>query len=480
MKKHGFADVIVGLDYGDEGKGRITDEQLSTGNYAVAARFNGGNNAGHTITAPGGEKLILNAIPSGVLHEGMVNYIGSGCVVDPVHLRRVEIPRVEKVKKLDGNLKISAWATAITPLHILADRLGDKMIGTTGKGIGPAYAARVKRADGDVIQNLRLGDILANTDQAADLLKKHYMELARRMEHKEQLDYHAISDQILEFIDAVEYLQKRGFIEHDLLWLTDQVEQGQNVLMEGAQAYGLDVGAGIVPFTTSSHTIAGNAYVGGDLSAKFHRKIMGVAKLITSRVGSGPFVGEYGGARSEAYCAEKDEHGRTKFTRDFERDNYDVDSMLRAEDPFKFGIGLRIKTAEYGATTGRPRRLGAIDTYRLGRAARHSGVDELYLTKFDDLQHFKDASLFDGKLPVIGSYAINGNRINYLPINSTELTKVEPVYSHLPLPEDIRHLDKKEQLPENARSFVEIIQHETRAKVVGLGTGPERGQMHYL
>lgn len=466
----GRADIIVGLDYGDEGKGRITDQKLESGEYSVVARFNGGNNAGHTIIDPQGEKIILNAIPSGVLYPNMINYVGSGSVVDPTHLVKTEIPRVEKSAKLDGRLKISALATAITPIHILDDRLGDKMIGTTGKGIGPAYTAKVKRAQGDVIHNLRLAEILANPVRAKLTLEAHLAELWKKCKREgRELSIKELDAQLEEFIESTLILEKRGFIEKDNLWLTKQVEAGRNVLMEGAQAYGLDVGLGIVPFTTSSHTFAGNAFVGGDLSPRVMGRIFGVSKLIPSRVGSGPFVGELGGNKSETYCAEKKADGSPRYSLTEEANMYIADELLRSDDPFEFGVGLRMKTAEYGATTGRPRRVGIIDLYRMANAARHTGIDELFLTKFDSLKIFEGNNLFKGKLPVIIGYRRDGRMIDYVPATSDELSSVEPMVELVNIPEI---MDEK--------AFVEMVQQSTRARVAGLGVGPGRNEMRYL
>lgn len=503
----GYADIIVGLDYGDEGKARITDIKLESGNYSVVARFNGGNNAGHTLILADGSKLVLHSVPSGVLYKNIINYIGSGCVVDPVFVAFTEIPGMPKSIDLTGRLKISTLCTAITPVHILWDRLTGALIGTTGRGIGPAYTDKARRTDGDVLRNIRLADILIDSEQARKTILAHYnkilqllhfpnnlvmlsayclknglkFENASQVELVQIFDHHQdMQEQIKNFIDACKDLKRNGFLEPDPLWLTKQVEVGQNVLMEGAQAYGIDVTYGAVPYTTSSSTVASNAYVGGDLSAKFHRKVFGVTKAICSRVGAGPFVGEFGGSESETYCAAKDEKGQVLYPQTKEKAMYNPDELMKSENVLELGIALRMKTGEYGATTGRPRRIGMVDLMRLKSAIHRTGVDELYITKVDCLTHYQSNALFDGQIPVITKYKSYKVEIDHVPVTAHELYRVTPVISRLASFGDISHVRSVADLPSEVRAFVQFVEQFTSCQVAGIGVGPGRDEMVYF
>lgn len=501
----GRSDVIVGLDYGDEGKGRFTDIMLESGKYQVVVRFNGGNNAGHTLFTKDGKKIILNSIPSGILYPEITNYIGSGCVVDPVHLVHKEIPLVRDYIKSADQLKISALATAISPIHILWDRVTGALVGTTGNGIGPAYADKARRSEGDLLRNLRLADILLNPLKAQKTLLRQYDELLSVLKLPQHLDIvmaccskHKINiqntsqesmvealakqlqmqSQISTFIESTLCLQQDGFIEKDDLWLTDQVENGKSVLMEGAQAYGLDVTFGQTPYTTSSPTFAGNAYVGGDLSPKFHNRIIGITKAIASRVGGGPFVGEFGGKKSEVYCDAKNEEGGPLYNQEKEVELYNMEEMLSSEDPFEFGVGLRMATGEYGARTKRPRRLAKIDANRIARAARKTGIDEMYITKVDDLTNYSKST--NSQIPIITGYQSNGQRLDYIPATAEELYQIKPELIHLAAFGDISQIRQQNDLPPEAQQFIDFMQKTVRCRIAGIGVGPGRDEMVYL
>lgn len=473
MAKHeGFVDVVAGLAFGDEGKGRVIDGMLETGEYGIVARYNGANNAGHSLVLKNGMVLVLNAMPSGVLYPHVTCYIGSGCVVDPVNLYENEIPKVQRAQiDLKGRFKISTAATAITPIHILLDGVNGGHIGTTGKGVGPAYVSRAARATGSINENLRFAEILENHALAREVMESQYERLVKHNLIKPVPD---IGRMIAKFLVAVKSLDLQGFFERDSLWMTKQVKAGKNVLMEGAQAYGLDVTLSPVPFSTSSSTLADNAFVGGDISARYHRKVIGVSKLITSKVGAGPFVGEYGGNRSEIHCAEKNDNGKTKYTKDFEAKMFVAQELLKSEDPFLFGIGLRMVTGEYGATTGRPRRLGMLDLRFMAAAAQRSGIDELVLTKMDCLRYFEGRA----SVPVITGYRLNGEEIDYVPITAKEIEGVEPLVEEMAIPERLsREIARFDQLPSNSRALIGRIQHETGVRVGAIGIGPGREEM---
>ncbi len=469
-KQEGFVDVLEGIVYGDEGKGDIVDEKLAHGEYDISARKNGANNAGHNVVTETGEKLILNAIPSGVKYRNIICYIGSGCVVDPTHLIEKEIPDIERVGlSLDERFKISLAATAITPIHRILDGENGKDIGTTGKGVGPAYVSRALRANGKILENLRFAEILANHSATRETLLTQYDRL---LKHKLIGEVPDIDHRIARFLVAVQMLNHRGYLEKDTNWLTNEVKGGKNVLMEGAQAFGLDAVLGAAPFVTSSSCVEGSAFVGGDVPARYHRKTIGVASLVPTRVGNGPFVGEFGGERSEIYCAEKDEKGETKHNKTFEARKYVMSQMLQSDDPFIFGIGLRMATENYGATTGRPRRVGRIDLKLLSAAALRSGLNELVLTKMDCLRYFESM----GYVPVITGYELDGKSLNHMPITADELYLVKTVEEKFDLPEDIRGVARFEDLPKNAKALVDRIQRETGTKVSIIGIGP--GKQH--
>ena len=291
--KAGFSDVLIGLQYGDEGKARIIDTIAEE--YDVIARFNGGSNAGHTIET-GGVRISLHQIPSGVFYRDKLLYVGSGCVVNPVKLT-AEIREVESVGvSLDERFHISGLATLVQPHHVLVDRLTGSAIGTTGQGIGPAYSDRAKRLDGARLLNIRVGDLLSDRAKTFGMVSEN---LVHTVSHRKLVDFDI--DQAMEaFAETAGAIVK--FIEPDTLFMSKLADKGLNVLFEGAQSFMLDVVKGSVPYVTSSATLAAAAYVGGDLPPKLHRKTIGVAKAIMSRVGWGPFVSELGGARSEDYC----------------------------------------------------------------------------------------------------------------------------------------------------------------------------------
>jgi len=511
MKK-GKVDVVVGLSLGDEGKGRFVDILADTDQYKYIARFNGGNNAGHTLISPSKRKLILNLIPSGVFKPETVNYVGSGCVVDPVNLVQKEIPSVQKEVDLHERLKVSAFATAITPLHIFWDKVTGAKIGTTGKGIGPAYADKMTRTDGVFVTNFRLAEVLANPKEVKSTLEDRfemmmkiclldeYFPLFKMFAEKNGLDVtkdklllidefkskYKISEQIQVFLDSVKKLAELNFIEFDKLKLNKELAAGKSVLAEGAQAYGLDISYSPVPYSTSSNTISGNAFVGGDMSPAFLGKVYGVYKIIDSRVGMGRLIGEFGGNRSEIYCDEKNADGSPKFSRDFEAENYDFEQFIKSNDDFEVGVALRHFTGEYGATTGRPRRLRVPNLVALTEAIAANGVTDLFITKFDCLHLYSQMTLFNGKLPVIDSYNLNGRILDYTPATNSEIEQISPNYSFLDIPEKIDSSEKNLVNFPNANALVEYINKKCLAvvggdfRIAGVGVGPGRDEVIYL
>lgn len=450
----GFADVLVGLQYGDEGKAKIIDALAPR--YDVIARFNGGANAGHTIDTPSG-RIALKQLPSGVFHPHATLYIGSGCAINPWKLAD-EIEQLREMGiSLEGRLHISARAALVQPHHIAMDRRGSGTIGTTGNGIGPCYADRAMRVRHDTRVNLMLGDLLKNEADTITSMR----DVFTRMINAEG----GTSPWIAEMSDMLLGLPKvtqtlRGYIEPDRGWLTDRVRGGANVLFEGAQSVLLDVVDGSQPYVTSSHTVPAYAYVGGDLSPKYHRRTIGVAKAIMSRVGRGPFPSELGGERSAQYChgASQSHVGAAE-----EQVRYSPDALLRSNDPFDVGTALRMLTGEYGTGTGRPRRIGMLDLAQLREVVKAHAVDCVYLNKVDCLAHYFHSAYQGIPMrvhPDVLSSEVMPDVLIYPGLNEHSLT-----------------LGREGTLDAAMHSFVDFVERHIGAPLAGIGLGPERASL---
>jgi adenylosuccinate synthase len=466
MKVHGYSDVLIGLQYGDEGKARVVD--LMAKDYDIIARFNGGANAGHTIVFDG-IKIALHQVPSGVFYEDKILYIGSGCVVDIVRLAK-EIKEVESHGlNLKGRLHISSQCSLVQPHHIMIDTLTGGKIGTTNRGIGPCYADKARRMVGDRIVNIRIGDLHHEPQLYFQSIQENYVAESRIWG---QITNGNVSEEMTELMSAFE--QIKDYIEVDTLWMEKQVYNGKKVLFEGAQSSMLDISKGAIPFVTSSSTIASAAYVGGDLSIKYHRKVIGVAKAIISRVGNGPFTSELGGAESEKYASESNPDGTTKNSYTLEK-SFDVDILIKSERDFEVGTALRILSYEYGSTTGRPRRVGFLDLVQLKYSARMNGVDELVITKMDVLKEFNRTR--KQKIPLVVKYSLNNREIDFIPASASSYYKTIGKTQEMPCFEsDIQEVKKFLNLPIECQDLVKFIENYTECKVVGLGVGPERDQ----
>jgi adenylosuccinate synthase len=466
MKVHGYSDVLIGLQYGDEGKARVVD--LMAKDYDIIARFNGGANAGHTIVFDG-IKIALHQVPSGVFYEDKILYIGSGCVVDIVRLAN-EIKEVESHGlNLKGRLHISSQCSLVQPHHIMIDTLTGGKIGTTNRGIGPCYADKARRMVGDRIVNIRIGDLHHEPQQYFQSIQENYVAESRIWG---QITNGNVSEEMTELMNAFE--QIKDYVEVDTLWMEKQVYNGKKVLFEGAQSSMLDISKGAIPFVTSSSTIASAAYVGGDLSIKYHRKVIGVAKAIISRVGNGPFTSELGGAESEKYASESNPDGTTKNSYNLEK-SFDVDTLIKSESDFEVGTALRILSYEYGSTTGRPRRVGFLDLVQLKYSARMNGVDELVITKMDVLKEFNRTK--KQKIPLVVKYSLNNREIDFIPASASSYYKTIGKTQEMPCFEsDIQEVKEFANLPIECQDLVKFIEDYTECKVVGLGVGPERDQ----
>jgi adenylosuccinate synthase len=419
--------VVLGAQWGDEGKGKATDllgaDRAGAIDYCV--RYQGGNNAGHTIVVDG-EKFATHLLPSGVLTPGCTPVIGNGVVMDA----RVLLAEIDGLveRGVDATrLLVSANAHLITSYHTEIDKvterfLGKSKIGTTGRGIGPAYADKINRI------GVRAADvfdekILAEKVEAALETKNH---LLVKVYNRRAIQVEEILDEIGDYADRL-----KPMVADTSLVLNQALDRGDTVLFEGAQATMLDVDHGTYPFVTSSNPIAGGVGAGAGIGPRRIDRIIGVVKAYTTRVGSGPFPTE-----------------------------------LHDED----GERLRQVGAEFGTTTGRPRRCGWYDAVIARYAARINGLTEFFLTKLDCLGEWDE-------IPVCVGYEIGGERVDEMPMTQTEFHHARPVYEMLPgWRSDISGCRSFEDLPRNAQSYVRRLEELSGASFWGIGVGPGREQ----
>lgn len=417
-----MVDVILGLQWGDEGKGKIVD--FFAPDYDVVARFQGGPNAGHTLYVEN-KKVVLHQIPSGIFHQNTINLIGGGVVLDPVTLKK-ECDLVASfgidVKK---NLYISERTNIIVPTHRALDKAsetskGTEKIGSTLKGIGPAYMDKTGR------NALRVGDILDKS------FTTNYIKL--RLKHQRLLDNFHFNEDISEwedeFFDAIEFLRSLNIVNGEY-FLNDKISAGQKILAEGAQGSMLDIDFGTFPYVTSSNTISAGVCTGLGVAPQKIKKVIGVTKAYCTRVGSGPFPTEL-----------FDETGEQ----------------------------LRKKGSEFGATTGRPRRCGWIDLVALQYACMINGVTQMVMTKADVLDSFDE-------LKMCTSYLVNGQERKEIPFQIAKV-KIEPVYkSFNGWNTDTTSAADKNDLPAAMINYVHFINEFTGADVKYVSNGPGREQI---
>jgi len=422
--------VVVGAQWGDEGKGKVVD--LLTEHAQVVVRFQGGNNAGHTLVV-GGQKTVLHLIPSGILHQGKSCVIGNGVVVDPsVLVVEIDGLRQKGVLKSDAQLLISGSAHVIFPWHKLLDSFREKArggsaIGTTGRGIGPAYEDKAAR-HGIRVRDLLYPDRLnRKVSERLPQALEELRELARAAKVAvPQLETQQI---VTEYAGLGERL--KPFVGDSSLFLSQQVAKGARILFEGAQGTLLDVDHGTYPFVTSSNCVAGNAAVGSGLGPTVIDKVMGITKAYTTRVGGGPFPTEL-------------------------------------NNP----VGERLRTIgdEFGATTGRPRRCGWLDAVVLRFSARVNGLWGLALTKMDVLSGLEEVQL-------CVAYELDGQRLEELPVDFEDVEKVKPIYETLPgWSEPLSGVRSFEELPANAKRYIRRIEQVSGVPVVCVSVGAERGE----
>ena len=416
--------VLIGAQWGDEGKGKATDLLGERVQWVV--RYQGGNNAGHTVVLPDGQDFALHLIPSGILTPGVTNVIGNGVVVDSGVLLE-ELAGLESRGIDTGRLLVSADAHLIMPYHVEIDKvteryLGKAKIGTTGRGIGPAYQDKVARV-GVRAQDLLDEKILRQKVEAALEFKNQVLV---KVYNRRALDPDQVVDTVLE--QGAHFAHR---IADTRLLLDEALSRGETVLLEGSQGTLLDVDHGTYPFVTSSNPTAGGACAGAGIGPTRITAVMGILKAYTTRVGSGPFPTEL-----------KDE----------------------------MAVRLRKTGGEIGVTTGRPRRVGWFDAV-IGRyAARVNGITDFFLTKLDVLSGLET-------VPVCVAYEIDGRRVEEMPMTQTDLHHAVPVYEELPgWWEDVSHCRTFEDLPVAAQDYVQRVQELCRAPVSAIGVGPGRDQ----
>jgi adenylosuccinate synthase len=417
-----MVDVILGLQWGDEGKGKIVD--YFAPQYDIIARFQGGPNAGHTLYVDG-KKIVLHQIPSGIFHQNTINIIGNGVVLDPVTLKR-ECDAVAAfgidVKK---NLFISQRTNLIVPTHRALDKAselskGDGKIGSTLKGIGPAYMDKTGR------NALRVGDL------ADKSFITNYIKL--RLKHQKLLDNFNFNEDISaweeEFFEAIEFLRSLNIVNGEY-FINNKISQGKKVLAEGAQGTMLDIDFGTFPFVTSSSTISAGVCTGLGVAPQKIKEVLGVTKAYCTRVGGGPFPTELEDSTGEL---------------------------------------LRKVGSEFGATTGRPRRCGWIDLVALKYTCMINGVTQLVMTKADVLDAFTE-------LNVCGSYNINGVEKEEVPFQMTRV-KLNPVYKAFEGWNcDTTQIKDAAKMPQNMSTYIDYINQYTGAPVKYVSNGPGREQI---
>ena len=418
--KQGKVDVLLGLQWGDEGKGKVVD--LLTPNYDVIARFQGGPNAGHTLEFEG-EKYVLRSIPSGIFQGGKVNIIGNGVVLAP-DLFMQEAKELEKSgHSLENRLHISRKAHLIMPTHRVLDAAyealkGKNKVGTTGKGIGPTYTDKVSR------NGLRVGDIFENFEEKYAAHKARHEQMLKALNYT---DYD-ITEVEKTWLEGIEYMRRFKIVDSEFE-INGLLQSGKSVLCEGAQGTMLDVDFGSYPFVTSSNTICAGACTGLGIGPNKIGDVFGIMKAYCTRVGAGPFPTEL----------------------------FD-----------ETGAKIRDLGHEYGAVTGRERRCGWIDLVALRYAIMVNGVTKLIMMKSDVLDGFDT-------IKACVAYKQNGEEIDHFPYNIEE--GIEPVYKELKgWNTDMTKMTSEEQFPEEFKAYVKFLEDELQTPIAIISIGPDRDQ----
>lgn len=414
--------VLVGSQWGDEGKGKIVD--ILSERYEIVVRYQGGANAGHTVQV-GDQQFILHLIPSGILRENVLCFIGNGVVIDPKALLD-EIKLLEGMGiNIEGRLFISQNAHLIMPYHKLLDSIsesGNSKIGTTGRGIGPCYIDKYARKGIKIVDLLDRKvleeKIKFNIEEKNNLLKKVY--------NQEELNVDAIIKEYIEFDKAID-----PYITDVPTVLNNAIDEGKSILLEGAQGALLDVDFGTYPFVTSSNPTSGGASTGSGIPPTKISSVIGIVKAYTTRVGLGPFPTELLG---------------------------------------EVGENLRKIGAEYGATTGRPRRCGWFDAFLLSYSRMINGIERAAITKLDVLSNFD-------QIKVCVAYEIQGKKLKSFPTDMNKLMNVTPVYETLPgWKTNLTNIKDYNDLPTEAKDYLQFISHTSGFEISIISVGPKRDQ----
>ena len=422
--------ILIGAQWGDEGKGRVVDWLAASAD--IVARYAGGDNAGHTV-ALDGDVYKLHLIPSGILHSNVVSIMGNGMVINPVNLvREIQALRKLGLRITPERLVISSRAHIITPAHIALDRasesaLGEAKIGTTLRGIGPAYLDKTGRA------GIRMGDMLLDVEEFAERLVSA-IDASNADLHAQGLESLDARAAAQAYLDAADFL--RPYIKDVSIYLHEALKAGKQVVCEGAQGTLLDIDHGSYPFVTSSSPTAGGALTGLGVGPLFVERVLGVAKAFSTRVGGGPMPTELDG---------------------------EIAQRLR-------GSGDNFWD-EFGTTTGRPRRCGWLDVVMLRYAVGVNGLSELMLTKMDILSGLEE-------LKLATAYEIDGQRCLYPPVTNAQLERAKPIYETLPgWSEDISNCRNFQDLPAAARQYIGRVAELCDTPIDIVSVGPERDQL---
>lgn len=420
------ATVLVGSQWGDEGKGKIVD--LISSGFEIVVRYQGGANAGHTVEI-GDKKYILHLIPSGILREKVICVIGNGVVIDPTALLEEIALLKQNNISVEGRLFISHNAHLIMPYHKLLDSInesGNNKIGTTGRGIGPCYIDKYAR------KGIRIVDLLNRTELEKKIREnlKEKNEILQKIHSHAGLDVDSIVKEYLEFDLTID-----KYIKDAPAYLNRAMDEGKSVLLEGAQGTFLDIDHGTYPYVTSSSPTSGGACTGSGIPPTRIDSVIGIVKAYTTRVGNGPFPTE----------------------------------LLDDE-----GEKLRKIGAEFGATTGRPRRCGWYDAFLVAYSKMINGITSVALTKLDVLSGFE-------KIKVCVGYEINGKKLKTFPTNVDQLNLVKPVYETLEgWNVDITSCENYDDLPGKTKDYLDFISRESGIKIDIVSVGPKRKQTFYV
>ena len=420
--------VLVGTQWGDEGKGKVVDRYGERAAWVV--RYQGGNNAGHTLVVDG-IKTVLHLVPSGILHPNVRCAIGNGVVVDPEILQDELRMLDDKGVVTDGRLFVSYGAHLIMPYHKRLDLAREAMrgvdkIGTTGRGIGPAYEDKIAR------RGIRIAD-LADRDRVDGLVRQRLKELNAILAAHDAPDHRPYTEpEIVEMVDRAVQIgaDLQRYFSNVGQRLAEAVEKNERILFEGAQGVLLDIDHGTYPYVTSSNTVSSNAATGTGVGPHHLTSVIGVMKAYTTRVGSGPFPTELFGEAGES---------------------------------------LRAAGQEFGATTGRPRRCGWLDLVALRYAVRVAGIRQLAVTKLDVLAG-------QSELPVCVAYELDGQRLELYPDNVHDLQRVTPVYERLAGFDELGKINTYDDLPAPARDYLEYIARALSVDIALVSVGPGRGE----